>query len=590
MPFTDPHSYTDLTQGRIAHISLRMAVDFPSRVLSIVATYLLEQPASGSFYLDTRDLHIERVHAGSADLSWELDQDDPIKGQRLHLQDLQSLAEFTIELSTSPQAKALQWLDPEQTAGGEHPFLFSQCQAIQARSIFPCQDSPCVRITFDAQVEVAKPLVATLAAAHTGTEDLGETRLYSFTMEQPTPAYLFAIAAGNLDFREFGPRTGVYAEPEVMEEAAWEFAENEQKVIEAEKLLGPYLWGRYDIVIMPPSFPFGAMENPRLTFVSPIFIVGDRSQTDLISHELAHAWTGNLVTNATWEDFWLNEGWTVYAESRITEALMGIEVARLLNIIRRLDMLEEMKRFGMDSDPTRLKYSQEGIDPDEVFSSIPYQKGFTFLLDVEQAVGRAAFDAFIKTYIETFSFQSLTTEGFIAFLKQELPQVVGQVDIDEWIYAPGFPADPPPLSSSLYDDVAARAAAYEEGILPTRDQVADWKPDQTRLFLYLLPQSIPPEHCRHIEQVFDFPNSRNYTVLNRFYLLCISSGYQEVLPGIERMAGSVGRSAIIRPIFHRMVAAEWARDLARPLFERYRQRHHPITVASVEHILSDAGL
>jgi len=429
MPFSDPHSYTDTEQGKITHILFGIDVDFSAKVLKIKATYRLEEPVSGSFFLDTRDLKINRVYKGDQEILWEIDQHDSIVGDRLHLKELDGHSEFTIEVTTSPEASALQWVTPKQTAGGEHPFLYSQCQSIHARSIFPCQDSPSVRFTYEATVDVQRPLVAVMAAEHIDSEHSEETSQYRYRMPQPIPSYLFAIAVGNLAFEELGPHTGVYAEPEIMESAVWEFAENEQTLIEAEKLFGPYLWDRYDVLILPPSFPYGGMENPRLTFLTPSCILGDRSRANLVSHELAHAWTGNLVTNATWEDFWLNEGWTTYAESRITEVLEGEDYSQLLGFVGRKLMFRVMERFGMDSDKTCLKYSQRGIDPDEVFSVIPYIKGSSFVLKLERSVGREVFDAFIKKYIATFSFQSLTTEGFISFLEQELPEAIKNVRV-----------------------------------------------------------------------------------------------------------------------------------------------------------------
>ena len=591
MKFSDSHSYTDIEQGRIAHIRFWIDVDFSAKTLKIKASYSLEKPVSGSFFLDTRDLQIDRVYVDDQEILWEIDQHDSIVGDRLHLKDLDDLSAFTVEITTSPKASALQWVTPKQTAGGEHPFLYSQCQAIHARSIFPCQDSPSVRFTYEATVDVQHPLVAVMAAEHIGTELSGDTSQYQYRMPQPIPSYLFAIAVGNIVFEELGPRTGVYAEPEIIESAAWEFAENENKLVEAEKLLGPYLWDRYDVLILPPSFPYGGMENPRLTFLTPKCILGDRSRTPLISHELAHAWTGNLVTNATWEDFWLNEGWTTYAESRITEVIEGDEYSQLLGIVGRNAMLKVMEhRFGMDSDKTRLKYSQRGIDPDEVFSVIPYEKGFSFLLKLERSVGRDVFDAFIKKYIATFSFQSLTTEEFISFLEQELPEAIEHVDIDEWLYAPGYPESAPTLSSSLFDDVKASIDAYESGVLPDSHQVADWIPPQVRLFLLMLPERIPVEDCRHIERIFNFKDNPDYYIMSLFYRISVLSGYHEVLPEIECMVGSDGRMAILTMIFRAMVKEEWTRDKARPMFERYRERHHPTTAVSIERLLIEAGL
>lgn len=299
MQIHDPHSYASPEQGTINHIDFCLSVDFAARTIQVAAHYHLDRQITGSFFLDTRSVEIERIHTDGIDVAWEQDRSDPILGERLHLQGLDRVADFTIELTTAADATALQWLTAEQTAGGQHPFLYSQCQALHARSIFPCQDTPSVRFTYTAEVEVPVPLVALMAAAAVGRSSEGQVNRYRFEMAQPIPSYLFALAAGDIAFRELGPRCGIYAEPEVLEAAAWEFGENEAKLREAEEILGPYVWDRYDLLIMPPSFPYGGMENPRLTFLSPVFIVGDRSMTDIVTHELAHAWTGNLVTNAT---------------------------------------------------------------------------------------------------------------------------------------------------------------------------------------------------------------------------------------------------------------------------------------------------
>ena len=330
----DPHSYADLAQGKITHIDLRIKADFEAHILKIEADYQLAEPVSGSFFLDTSKIDLEGAQTNGEALEWEFDEQDELLGERLHLKGLDNASSFTLTFATAPEARALQWLPGVQTAGGEHPFLFSQCQAIHARSVFPCQDTPSVRFTFGAEMEVPEPLTAVMAAEQVEVQERGAKRVFTFKMPQPIPSYLFALGAGNLVFRELGPRTGVYAEPEMIEAAAWEFAENEEKIVEAEKLLGPYLWGRYDLLILPPSFPYGGMENPRLTFLTPTAILGTRGQTALITHELAHAWTGNLVTNATWEDFWLNEGWTTYAETRITEVLEGKDVVDLMAVYR----------------------------------------------------------------------------------------------------------------------------------------------------------------------------------------------------------------------------------------------------------------
>jgi leukotriene-A4 hydrolase len=587
----DPHSYADLTQGKITHIDLRIKADFEAHILEIEADYQLAEPVSGSLFLDSVEIDLKQATANGQDLEWEFDEQDELLGECLHLKGLNSVSAFTLTFNTSPEARALQWLPAVQTAGGKHPFLYSQCQAIHARSIFPCQDTPSVRFTFTAEVEVPKALTAVMAAEQVVVaEERGEQRLFHFKMPQPIPAYLFAIGAGNLVFRELGPRTGIYAEPELIESAAWEFAENEAKIVEAEKLLGPYLWGRYDLLILPPSFPYGGMENPRLTFLTPTAILGNRGQTNLITHELAHAWTGNLVTNATWEDFWLNEGWTTYAETRITEILEGVEIAALMAVYDEQRLFEVIDRVGVESTLTQLKVPSEGRDPDTTVTIIPYYKGCFFLKECEYAVGRERFDAFIQKYMGKYQFQSLTTEGFLDFLKQELPEVFEKVNVQEWVYQPGLTGKRNRPQSALYDDVRRAVEAYKQGTRPTREQVADWHRYQILSFLQMLPKQMPIEDCKYFEEILDLKNKNDAGHYMHFYVICIASGDQEILPRIEEFIGKIGRLIISETIFRAMIASDWARPHARPMFEAVRERHHKITVHVINNLLEEAGL
>lgn len=586
----DPHSYSDLSQGRIKQIVLHIKVDFQARVLGVRANYQFEEPVCGSLFLDSRDLDIAAVYSAAGPIAYEKDEQDPILGERLHLKNLERTTAFTIELTTSSHAKALQWLEPMQTAGGKDPFLYSQCALLHARSIFPCQDTPSVRFTYEAHLTVSKNLTAVMAAAHSGVRNEGEHRIFSFNMAQPIPSYLFALAVGDIHFKEIGRRTGIYAEPQVLAEAAWEFAENESKLEQAERLLGPYRWDRYDMLIMPPSFPYGGMENPRLTFISPITIIGDRSYTTMVSHELAHAWTGNLVTNATWEDFWINEGWTTYAEYRISEVVNGPELNDTSFLQAIIILREDIAAFGADSERTRLKSSMKGVDPDEVFSRVPYYKGWLFLLSLEREVGRQAFDAFLQRYISRYSFQSIATEEFIEFLERELPAALGKVDVQAWVYQPGLPAELPAISSRLYDDLKARSAAYEWGVRPGKDDIRDWHPILIQTFLNLLPGKISSDDCRYFEELFELGQSRDARLLFLFLRLCIRSEYTDALPGIERFVATVGRQEYITRLFHTMVDNEWTEGLARPMFERVRGRYHPITATVVDSLLTKAGV
>jgi aminopeptidase N len=574
----------------LTHIDLRIQADFQDHILNIQADYHLEKPVSGSLFLDSAAIDLKKAGSNGSALTWEFDRQDDLLGQRLHLSGLENASSFTLSFSTSPDARALQWLPAEQTAGGGHPFLYSQCQAIHARSIFPCQDTPSVRMTYSAQVEAPKPLTAVVAAELVEVRDQGGSQVFVYRMPQPIPSYLFAIGAGNLHFHSLGPRTGIYAEPEIIQSAAWEFAENEAKMVEAEKLLGPYQWGRYDLLILPPSFPYGGMENPRLTFLTPTAILGNRGQTALITHELAHAWTGNLVTNATWEDFWLNEGWTTYAETRITEILEGRDVADLMAVYDEQRLLELMERIGTDSPLTRLKVPSEGRDPDATFTIIPYYKGCFFLKECEYVVGRERFDAITKKYMGGFQFRSLTTETFLEFLKGQLPEVFEQLDVGGWIYEPGLTENRRKPTSKLYDEVQAVLAAYKEGTCPAKEEVKDWHRYQILSFLQALPKQIPVEDCQMLEEVLDLPGRNDAAHYSFFYTTCIASNYQEILPRVAGFIEENGRMLYIFPVIRAMIASDWARTELRPILERARPRQHQITAHVTEQLLAQAGL
>jgi leukotriene-A4 hydrolase len=588
MNFHDSTTYADLSQGRIRHIDFQIRVDFASHTLEVEAAYQMQAPLHGSLYLDTFKIAIQDVRAGGRELEWDFDASDEELGKRLHLKGFDGESGFTLKFRTSPDARALQWMSESQTAGGKHPFLYSQCQASNARSIFPCQDTPSVRFTYSAEVEVPSGLTAVMAAEQVRAPE--GTGRFSFHMPQPIPSYLFAIGVANLAFRELGPRTGIYAEPEIIDAAAWEFAETEKTMVEAEKLLGPYLWGRYDMLVLPPSFPYGGMENPRLTFLTPTAILGTRGQASLVTHELAHAWTGNLVTNATWQDFWLNEGWTTYAETRITEILEGRDVTDLTAVYDEKRTLEIMSRAGMDAPETYLKYPGEGKDADAFTSIIAYTKGCFFLKECEYAVGREHFDEFIQKYMKTFQFQSLTTEQFLDFLKAELPQVFEKVDVETWVYKPGMPEAWHRPQSQLYDEVEQALADFKQGKLPTRDQVRDWHRYQILSFLQGLPEKLPVEDCKTLEDVLELEKRNDDYFLSYFYAICILSGYQEIMPRVEQFVEKIGRMLYLLPIVRAMAQAEWARDRVRPLFESVRQQQHPVTAGAVEEFLKKAGL
>jgi leukotriene A-4 hydrolase/aminopeptidase len=567
---------------------MNLTIDFEARVVRGRVRLELERPTQGPLDLDTRDLEIQRVEDSQArPMAWSLGEPDPILGRRLRLQLPEGTDSLEIHYSTSPGASALQWLQPSQTAGGRHPYLFSQCQAIHARSLVPLQDTPRCRLTFQAEIEVAEPLRVVMAAAREGSEpgQMPGRRVYRFRMPQPIPPYLLAVAAGNLEERRLGPRSSVFSEPEMLERAAWEFAGVEDMIAAAEGLFGPYRWDRFDILCMPPSFPYGGMENPRLTFLTPSLLAGDRSLVNVLAHELAHSWTGNLVTNASMEHFWLNEGFTVYAERRILEALEGAEATALHAAIGRQGLGRELARFGEGSPHTRLRTELHGVDPDEVFSLVPYEKGYLFVRLLHEAAGQERFDAFLRRYIERFAFQSITTEEFLAFVEDELPGVLGRVRAREWLYEPGLPDNEPLFPSRRKEAAESLARAWSSGARPGDDVAGRWAASEWLLYLEALPRPMKPEECRELDERFRLTDQGNSEILSAWLGLGIVSGYA---PAVERAAGflgEIGRMKFLRPLYTALAANPSTRERARALFEELRESYHPIAQAVVEGIL-----
>jgi aminopeptidase N len=481
-------------------------------------------------------------------------------------------------------------MEASQTAGGKHPFLYSQCQAIHARSLFPCQDTPCVRFTYRARLHVPKPLTGLMAAAPEGQSEQDGKNVFTFHMPQPIPSYLFGLAIGDLAARDLSQRCRIYAEPERIDDAAWEFAETEQMLQIAEGLYGPYLWDRYDLLILPRAFPYGGMENPRLTFANAIFLTGDRADTSLVAHELAHSWTGNLVTNATWEDFWLNEGWTTYAEYRICERLYGREYVALAAVRDRNLLFEDYERFRPTPQYTQLKFPMQGVDPEDTFSRVPYYKGLFLLMLIEQAVGRTTFDHFIHGYIQAHAFRSLTTEQFLEYLRRHLPQAFERVAIEEWIYQPGFPAEGPVFRSAAFEAVEAAAQAFTAGGRLTKAQLAGWSPDQIVLFLQRLPETLPVAACRQLDQALDMPHCQRFVTQSLFYSLAVRSGYRAVWPRVESLLMASGSRLSLMRLFRAVVLTPWSRPRARGVYRRARPGYHPLTQQGIDRLLADEGM
>ncbi|MBK8941255.1 MAG: M1 family metallopeptidase [Polyangiaceae bacterium] len=581
----DPHSYADDAHAKVVALDWEARVDFGRRVLEASATLRLDAPAAaGPLHLDTRGLTITEITGeGGGALAYSLGAEDPILGACLTVTLPAGARAITVRYTTSPEASALQWLEPPQTAGGEHPFLFSQCQAIHARSIIPVQDTPRRRITFTARLRVPVALRGLMAAGFEGRELDAGVAVERWSMPQPIAPYLFALAVGDLASRELGARSVVWAEPSVVDAAAWEFAEVDAMLTAGEALFGPYSWDRFDVLVMPPSFPYGGMENPRLTFVTPTLIAGDRSQARVIGHELAHAWTGNLVTNATAEHFWLNEGWTRYAELRIAEALDGPEIASMLGALCRRDLDEAIARFQKEGrgQLTRLRTHLEGIDPDLAFSVVPYDKGNLFLRAIEGVSGRERFDAFAGRYLESFRFGAVTTEEFLAFTEAELPGVLARVEAPLWIDGEGIPSHAPAQRSARLDAILELGDA-----MPPADST--FTPTELNLWLERLSRPMPADFCAAVDERFGLTKTGNMEVKVAWLRVAIASGYDVVLDETERVLTTVGRMKYLLPLYTALLARPQTAPLARRVFERAAASYHPIARAVVKGRL-DAG-
>jgi leukotriene-A4 hydrolase len=583
----DPHSYFDTDQPQAKHVRLRWQVDFHTQQLTGNATLVFETPSSGTVDLDSKGLTITSVQTPTGrNIAYALGDDEPILGRKLQLQLPAQTSAVTIAYRTSPEALALQWLDPAQTAGKCHPFLFSQCQAIHARTLVPLQDTPRARVTYDAEVTVPEPLTAVMSAAPRGQWPVASGRTFAFAMPQPIPPYLLALAVGHLESRELSPRSRIWADPETLDAAAYEFADVEAMLTRAEALFGPYVWERYDMLVLPPSFPYGGMENPRMTFLTPTVLAGDRSLVDVVAHELAHAWTGNLVTNATMEHFWLNEGFTTWAERRILAALHGNAVEVLAWAIGQHALDEAVARFGVDSPLTQLRTQLHGVDPDDAFSTIPYEKGARFVVVLERAVGRERFEQFLRDYMQRFQFQSITTEEFLQFLDTQLPGTAEQVLAQQWLYETGMPSNAPVFTSAKLEELRSLAQAWTAGARPTAAQLQQWSPLEVLVFLQHLPRELDHASLAWLEAQLHLTGRGNYEILVEWLTIAAGSDYEPVFGRIREVLTQVGRMKFLRPLFVALGKHARTQRLGREIYDTAQATYHSLSRRVIEAVMA----
>jgi leukotriene A-4 hydrolase/aminopeptidase len=591
----DFHSYSNPQEVRVSHIDLDWNVLFDKKILQGTATLHIKPEAgakASQLVLDTRDLNIEKVEAADesgnfAATTFNVGAADKILGAPLNIQLPANASRVRVSYSTSPTASGLQWLEPQQTAGKKTPFMFSQAQAIHARSFIPLQDSPQVRVTYAAHVRTPPNLLAVMSAEG-NSQDAARAGDYNFKMTHPIPSYLIAIAVGDLQFRSLGARTGVYAEPSVVEKAASEFADTEKMVEATEKIYGSYRWGRYDLLVLPPSFPFGGMENPMLTFATPTVLAGDKSLVSLVAHELAHSWSGNLVTNATWRDFWLNEGFTTYLERRIIEAVYGEPRREMEATLGRRSLEEEMADL---KEPDQILHVDlKGRDPDDGFTGVPYEKGALFLRHLEETVGREKFDKFVRDYFDSHAFQSITTETFVDYLNKNLiaanPNVTS-ADVNEWISKPGLPKNAPQPASDAFTKVGAQANDYAGGkIAVNAVQWNDWTTQERLHFLKTLPADLGAQRMSELDGAFGLTKTGNSEIAFQWLMMSIKNKYAAADARLEEFLTSIGRRKFVKPLFEELAKTPEGIARAKAIYAKARPGYHPITQATVDTLLN----
>jgi leukotriene-A4 hydrolase len=555
-------------------------------------------------YLDIRDITVLNITEPSGKvLDFEIDNPNPNLGQRLKITIPTEWIEFEtfqliIDYTTSTSASAVTWLSKEQTSGKKQPYMYTQCESIHARSIAPLQDTPSVKATYS--LAFTTPLeIVTRASGNLTHEFTDETKRYTnFEMSIPIQSYLLAIASGNLAEKQVGKRTYVITEPEDLERAANEFEELETFLETAENYTIPYEWGVYKLLILPPSFPFGGMENPLLTFASPAIVVGDKSSVDVGIHEICHSWFGNLVTNVNWSNFWLNEGFTVFHERKVVSKVDSLTAAKVSAKLENQTMYFDMIGYGMDNSYSSLTPIFNGAHPDDAFSNVPYEKGFQFLTYLESLVSEDKFQEFLQSYLKAFQKTSISSEDFVdhftSFVKKnfswkESKAILDQIDFKTWIEGPGLPPVIVDLDTPEYNAAINLAESFLNGSPDpsASDIYSGFSVNLKGLFLSHMIQyvdRVTSDIAANVDNTVHVSQEINGEIVFRWLEVAVRSGYHAAPFDTENeFLGSIGRMKFVTPIYQAI--HDVAPDNAQQIYAGHRDFYHPIARDAIEDIL-----